>query len=797
MRRRMFLKSSAVTALAVSTGLPTTGSAQAATAGRPDIAAFLETMAATVTAPISRIATDKFTPGMLLGNGDVGVIVGDETADRQTFRLGRADFWGRKSTDPSWQTTILTAGALTLSSPEATTGDPLSGYRMEQDILRARVTTRLRLGGARVTLRSWTPDAEDALVTEVSSAEGDPDVVLTARVSVPAESAYPYGAGVEDGGLWTTRQDNELTPFRSGCATATRLIDAAFTRTTSGPAEATGTFVLRGGRTVRLVTTLRGYFEVPTGTTTVTALRDAALAAARVRARVVTRDWWPDHLGWWRDFWSRSFVRVHDRTLEEFYYGAQYVLGAATREGAALPPSLWGPWPAGEPTRWGGMYFLNYNTQAPYYGVCSSNRPELITPYEKYVAAENPWQRQRTAQAGYQGICYGRAFTPYDMVRPAPSPTPVAPTKDWKKLPSDQKSNAVFTLLPLIWRWEYTRDVDYLREHVYPPLKEMDVFYRDYAEWDAAGNGGAGRWVIPNSSAHEGAVDLNPNLDLGFARRAAATLVEASEVLGVDAGLRPVWREFIDKLADYPTGTVDGTEVFHIAEEVRYKDPAVPNLLFEPGNQPINMEGTVHPGEMVSVGGDERLLKLARDSLEKMGSWCTAPGGASNNGFPKVWPIAARVGWPAADLVEKFKAGIRYLWRSSNHTCFQGGGGIETSGATEALNSMLLQSESGVIRLFPVWPKERDAAFWTLRAKGAFLVSARRAGGVVREAELHSERGGTVRVADPWGAGAARLTDAHGARVPYTVKDGLLTWRTRPGATYTLKPARPRHRQEP
>jgi hypothetical protein len=82
------------------------------------------------------------------------------------------------------------------------------------------------------------------------------------------------------------------------------------------------------------------------------------------------------------------------------------------------------------------------------------------------------------------------------------------------------------------------------------------------------------------------------------------------------------------------------------------------------------------------------------------------------------------------------------------------------------------------------------------RARGAFLVAARRADGSVGEVEPHSERGGTVRIADPWGAGAARLTDARGARVPHSLNDGLLTWTTRPGATYTLKPARPRHLQE-
>ena len=37
---------------------------------------------------------------------------------------------------------------------------------------------------------------------------------------------------------------------------------------------------------------------------------------------------------------------------------------------------------------------------------------------------------------------------------------------------------------------------------------------------------------------------------------------------------------------------------------------------------------------------------------------------------------------------------------------------------------MLMQSHQGVIRLFPCWNKNDDAAFTNLRADGAFLVSA-------------------------------------------------------------------------
>jgi hypothetical protein len=50
----------------------------------------------------------------------------------------------------------------------------------------------------------------------------------------------------------------------------------------------------------------------------------------------------------------------------------------------------------------------------------------------------------------------------------------------------------------------------------------------------------------------KGGDDVNPNLDLGFARRVARELIETSQVLGVDAEMRPVWQQFIDQLAPYP-----------------------------------------------------------------------------------------------------------------------------------------------------------------------------------------------------------------------------------------------------
>jgi hypothetical protein len=146
--------------------------------------------------------------------------------------------------------------------------------------------------------------------------------------------------------------------------------------------------------------------------------------------------------------------------------------------------------------------------------------------------------------------------------------------------------------------------------------------------------------------------------------------------------------------------------------------------------------------------------------MEEMNSWAVSRGGNTNNGFCKIFPIAARIGWSADDLVNKFKAAILHQWRPSNLTVFQGGGGIETSGSVEALDSMLLQHEDGVLRVFPDWPTAMDASFTRLRAKGAFLVSSEQHAGTVSYIDVTSEQSGRLVIQSPWGSRTARVSGA-------------------------------------
>jgi hypothetical protein len=738
------------------------------------------------TNPIPDVVTVKYTAGMLMGNGDIGAVAGD-TATTQKFYFGKGDFLGQTfdQTRQIWGNSIIPIGTLTVSFPGA--GDAAAGaYRMEQDILHAEVRTTLAPGGNLVTLQSWISATENAFVTTVSNAAAGPMAVSLCLVE-NANPEYPSAGGSANGVLWVTRENDNRSDIKARVALALRVIGAPFSVTATGSTNACGKIDLAPGSTVTIVVAIRGDGNLVGKCAAMESLKTDALGRAAAISPEAVEEMASAHRDWWKQYWLRSYVSIHDSALEKYYYGSLYVLGSAARPGRLLP-SMWGMWSTTDSPRWGGRHFFNYNAQAPYYGIASANRPELILPYSEFVSAELPVQVNATHAAGYQGCTFRRSMMPLDLYRPKPAEVPVAAAKDYRRLPTDQKSNGSFAAMPMIMYYQYTRDDGYLKRQLYPLLKELDAFWRDYLDRENLTNGGY-RYVVNHSGCHEfpnaaAANDVNPDLDIGFIRTTCRMLLDGSRELGVDENMRPVWQDTLDHLSAYPSGVYDGKECFLDAESVR--GSTVPTRLLRPGGQPVNMEGAVHPGENVTLGGDPREIQMGLNTLAYMHSWGLS-GGSANNGFVKVWPQAVRLGWPAEDFINKFKTAINFLWRESNLTCFQGGGGIETCGSIDAINSMLLQSNFEQLRLFPVWPASRDASFKRLRAKGAFVVSSEFTGGRVAWVDVLSEKGRPLVISNPWGTDTIEAFDVTGgASVPVqpVLKDGKITLSTTAGRTY-------------
>ena len=98
---------------------------------------------------------------------------------------------------------------------------------------------------------------------------------------------------------------------------------------------------------------------------------------------------------------------------------------------------------------------------------------------------------------------------------------------------------------------------------------------------------------------------------------------------------------------------------------------------------------------------------------------------------------------------------------------------------------MLCMSAGNVIRLFAGLPEEHNAAFTDLRAWGAFLVSARLAGGHVSGVRIKSEKGKVCHIVNPWPGKTVRvLRDGKAAE---SVSGQRLTLNTRAGELIGLQ----------
>src|SRR4029450_7052246 len=101
--------------------------------------------------------------------------------------------------------------------------------------------------------------------------------------------------------------------------------------------------------------------------------------------------------------------------------------------------------------------------------------------------------------------------------------------------------------------------------------------------------------------------------------------------------------------------------------------------------------------------------------------------------------------------------------------------GLEKAGAIEAVNNLLLQSDDGIIRVFPVWPTNRDASFVNLHEKDAFLVSSAFQGGRTTYVDIVSQAGRTVRLQHPWPGQTIVVNRVGGGTVAHTVSNNVIT----------------------
>ena len=477
------------------------------------------------------------------------------------------------------------------------------------------------------------------------------------------------------------------------------------------------------------------------------------------------------HEAWWADYWKISALSIPDARLENLYYAEMYKLACSTRPNG-WPITLQGLWTLdGRMPPWSGDYHLDMNVQESTWPIYTSNHLDLGRPlYDFFLDCLPRFQKNCREFFGFDGAWSGCALGP-GGVRVHGYP----PTEFWP-------GNGAWLAHQYWMHWRYSMDRGFLRDKAVPFMKPFLRTYMNLLE-----EGEDRKLHVPLSSSpeyHEGGIRAwtsDPNCDFFLIRFLAQSLLEANEILALNDPEAERWRETLTRLTDYH------------ADENGLRISREMGLEFSHRHHSHLMG--IYPLDLLSVEDGEKTRDLIRRSIEH---W-RRTGYMMWTGWSFPWAscIASRAGYPNMSwaMLDMYATGfitpatlhVNGDYRQFGYSQFIYEPMTLEAGfaSAAALMEMLLQSQRGIIRVFPALPDAwKEASFVGLRAEGAFLVSAVMRKGQVVEVDIVSKAGCPCRLKNPFGGPAALTSDA--SRGSEEISGDILAFDTDEGARYTL-----------
>lgn len=437
--------------------------------------------------------------------------------------------------------------------------------------------------------------------------------------------------------------------------------------------------------------------------------RTARDEAVRIVADWSRRDHGPaveSHRRWWHSYYPRSFVSLTETRLETLYWNTVFRYGCTARLGRFVVDTP-GIWPQG-----GGWCYIttDYNIQTALWAVYTANRleqgAELIEMLHRGVETLSrnvrpvEWQND----SAYMSI-----ESQPDLIGPRDQDM-----RYWNLV-----GCLPWTLHNCWWQYRYSMDDGMLREKLFPLLRRAVNLYLHMLQEEN------GRLRLPPTYSPEAGTFADCNFDLALLRWGCQTLLQSAERLKINDPLIPKWKDVLARLVDFPTdenGVCLGSD-----------RPAPTN--HRHGSHLL----MIYPLYLLNVDQPQS-RDILRKSVERFAATTGLPAMVATHSVP----AAASIGDGELAL-----RGLR-LQAADLHPngMWFGSPCLESSlSSANGIQTMLLQSWGGKIRIFPAMPKEwADAVFHDLRAEGAFLVSARRANGKTLWVRVRSLAGEPCRL---------------------------------------------------
>jgi hypothetical protein len=495
---------------------------------------------------------------------------------------------------------------------------------------------------------------------------------------------------------------------------------------------------------------------------------------------------------WWSNFWARGMVYMHSDSgqadfVEQNYTYFLYLMGSSSR--GDFPPRFGGMlwFTDGDMTRWGSQHWWA-NTNAYYSNLMPANRLELMDPmFKMYFNMYETCALAARQQWGTQGI-----WIPETTFFNGPEKLPDDIAQELQDLmlvrkPWEQRSqkfdwyannknrhnsrwnfradgdwvHGYYVFKPkgsgafghtshilgvasrianLAWqRYQLTLDETWLRQRAYPLIKGAAEFYRHFPNLQ---KGEDGIYHINHTNSGESAWNSrDAPYEVSCMHMIFPLAIRASQVLGVDAELRPIWQEIKDHLVPMSSGRGGGGGGERAYGAFVYGGPGV--------IEPI---------------GPEPELKSRFLGFNRLASFIDDKGIGGAQIFRNRLRLREGPGAIDAEHLGGLSSGIHSTMLASR---------------PESLTN------EEPISIFNRWPKDWDAAF-SLLARGAFVVSSAQKGGKIPLVEILSQAGGPCRLVNPWGGGEVTLY--RNSRKAEDLSGETLAFPTAKGETIVVAP---------
>jgi hypothetical protein len=374
--------------------------------------------------------------------------------------------------------------------------------------------------------------------------------------------------------------------------------------------------------------------------------------------------------------------------IEKQFDAARYNIISST---GTNPPNLQGIWSGTWTPPWSSGFTHDGNVEVAVSALLPANTPELLKAYMDYHERMLPYYRDNAS----------RLFGSHGIVVPAHSST-----HGWNIHFDDEWTLSLWTggagwASGILYDYFlYTGDREYLKEHIYPFMREAAWFYEDFLI-----EGADGKYVFTPSYSPENTpsnsnaqVTVDATMDVMVAKELLRNSIEAGRLVGEKKMQLAKWEKMLTRMPDYRVNE-DGALAEWIPEkfEDNYKHRHVSHLyaLYEI----IAPEFTNSPELMVA----------AREAVERR-----MVHRRNENGGEMAFGLA-QMGMIAANLENSEIAGeiinwiSRYYFTPSLGTYHNSGNlfNMDVSGGFPAvIMRTLAYSEPGLVKLLPALPDE-------------------------------------------------------------------------------------------